>query len=239
VRDVVQNHILQVIGYLAMEPPVDADAESLRDEKVKVLKAIAPADPARCVRGQYDGYLDEPGVAAGSTVETFAALPLEIDSWRWAGVPFHIRAGKALATTAMEIVAELRAPPRLLFSPENCQPNANFFRFRLGRHDGVTLTVQAKEPGERLVTEPVDLDVDFQRVLGPRAAAYERLLVDAIDGNPSRFAREDSVENAWRVVQPLLDRPGPIHRYPRGSWGPAEADSVVAGAHGWRDPTTA
>lgn len=237
VRDVIQNHLLQVVALLAMEPPVDADPDSLRDEKVKVLKAMRPADPAHLIRGQYDGYLNEPGVASGSTVETFAALRLEIDSWRWAGVPFHLRAGKALATTALEVVVELHAPPRLLFSPDGCQPHPNFLRFRLGRHDGVTLSVQAKQPGERLVSHPVELDVDFERVLGARQEAYERLLGDALDGNPARFAREDGVENAWRVIQPLLNQPGPVHRYRPNSWGPPQADVVVAGHQGWHDPT--
>ena len=236
VRDVVQNHLIQVVALLAMEPPVDAHPDSLRDEKVKVIKAMRPADPTHFVRGQYEGYLDEPGVAPGSTVETFAALRLQIDSWRWAGVPFNIRAGKALAATALEVIVELHAPPRLLFSPEGCQPHPNFLRFRLGRHDGVTLCVQAKEPGERLVSHPVELDVDFERALGARQEAYERLLGDALDGNPARFAREDGVEHAWRVVQPLLDGPGSVHRYPRGSWGPPEADAVVAGHQGWHDP---
>ena len=237
VRDVVQNHLLQVVALLAMEPPVDAHPDSLRDEKVKVLKAMRPANPAHLVRGQYEGYLDEPGVAPGSTTETFAALRLEIDSWRWAGVPFHLRAGKAMPTTALEVIVELHAPPRLLFSPDGCQPHPNFLRFRLGRHDGVTLSVQAKEPGERLVSHPVELDVDFERVLGARQEAYERLLGDALDGNPARFAREDGVEHAWRVVQPILHQPGPIHHSRPGSWGPPEADVVVSGHQGWHDPT--
>lgn len=236
VRDVIQNHLLQVVALLAMEPPVDADPDSLRDEKVKVLKAMSAADPAHLVRGQYDGYLDEPGVAPDSEVETFAALRLEIDSWRWAGVPFYIRAGKALPATATEVIVELHAPPRLLFSPEDCQPHPNFLRFRLGRHDGVTLCVQAKQPGERLVSQPVELDVDFEPVLGARQEAYVRLLRDALEGNPARFARQDGVEHEWRVVQPLLDQPGPLHRYARGSWGPPEADAVIAGHQGWHDP---
>jgi glucose-6-phosphate 1-dehydrogenase len=236
VRDVVQNHLLQVVALLAMEAPVSADADALRDEKVKVLKAMQAADPNHLLRGQYDGYLAEPGVAAGSTVETYAALRVEIDSWRWAGVPFFLRAGKALATTALEAVVEFYAPPRLLFSPDACQPHPNHLRFRLGHHDGVTVSVQAKEPGERLVSRPVDLDVDFQHVFGTRREAYERLLGDALDGNPARFAREDGVEAAWRVVQPLLDRPGPVHPYPRGSWGPQAAEGLLDGHGGWHDP---
>jgi glucose-6-phosphate 1-dehydrogenase len=237
-RDVVQNHLLQVVALLAMEPPVDAEPDSLRDEKVKVFKAIHPADPDRLVRGQYQGYRDEPGVAPGSTVETYAALTLEIDSWRWAGVPFTLRAGKALATTALEAIVELHAPPRLLFSPQGCQPHPNFVRFRLGRDDGVTLCVQAKEPGEALVSHPVGLDVDFERVFGSRQEAYVRLLGDALEGNPARFARQDGVETTWRIIQPLLDQPGPMYSYGRGSWGPPEADTVVAEHGGWHDPTS-
>jgi glucose-6-phosphate 1-dehydrogenase len=236
IRDVVQNHLLQVVALLAMEPPVDAEPDSLRDEKVKVLKTMRPADPARLVRGQYEGYRGEPGVAAGSAAETFAALRLEIGSWRWAGVPFFVRAGKGLAATALEAVIELHAPPRLLFSPDGCQPRPNFLRFRLGADDGVTVCVQAKEPGERLVSHPVELEVDFERVFGARQQAYQRLLGDALVGNPARFARQDGVEHAWRVIQPLLDQPGPVHRYRRGSWGPAEADAVTAGHGGWHDP---
>src|SRR6266536_3675432 len=236
IRDVIQNHLLQVVALLAMEPPVDAEPDSLRDEKVKVLKAMRPADPARMVRGQYQGYHGEPGVAPGSEVETFAALRLEIDSWRWAGVPFFVRAGKGLPATALEAVVELHAPPRLLFSPDGCQPRPNFLRFRLGPSDGVTVCVQAKEPGEQLVSHPVELQVDFERVFGARQQAYQRLLGDALEGNPARFARQDGVEHAWRIIQPLLDQPGPVHGYRRGSWGPAEAVTVMAGHGGWHDP---
>jgi len=236
IRDVIQNHLLQVVALLAMEPPVDAEPDSLRDEKVKVLKAMRPADPARMVRGQYEGYHGEPGMAPGSEVETFAALRLEIDSWRWAGVPFFVRAGKGLPATALEAVVELHAPPRLLFSPDGCQPRPNFLRFRLGPSDGVTVCVQAKEPGEQLVSHPVELQVDFERVFGARQQAYQRLLGDALEGNPARFARQDGVEHAWRIIQPLLDQPGPVHGYRRGSWGPAEAVTVMAGHGGWHDP---
>jgi glucose-6-phosphate 1-dehydrogenase len=236
IRDVMQNHLLQVVALLAMEPPVDAEPDSLRDEKVKVLKAMRPADPARLVRGQYEGYQDEPGVAPGSAVETFAALRLEIDSWRWAGVPFFVRAGKGLPATALEAVVELHAPLRLLFSPEGCQPCPNFLRFRIGSGDGVTVCVQAKEPGKRLVSRPAELGVDFERVFGARQQAYQRLLDDAPEGNPARFARQDGVENAWRVIQPLLDQPGSVHPYRRGSWGPAEAQAVTASHGGWHNP---
>ncbi len=236
VRDVVQNHLLQVVALLAMEPPVSASADALRDERVKVLTAMKPSEPGHFVRGQYDGYRDEPGVAPDSTVETFAALRFEIDSWRWAGVPFVVRAGKALPTTALEAIVEFHAPPRLLFSPDGCEPHPNHIRFRLGHDDGVTLSMQAKEPGDRLISRTVGLNVDFEHALGSRRGPYERLLGDAIEGNPGRFAREDGVEAAWRVVQPLLDEPTPIQSYSRGSWGPPAADALASGLGGWHDP---
>jgi glucose-6-phosphate 1-dehydrogenase len=237
IRDVVQNHLLQLVSLLAMEPPAAADAESLRDEKVKVLKAMRAVDTSQVVRGQYQGYHDEPGVAPGSTVETYAALRLHIESWRWAGVPFFVRAGKGLAGTGLEAVVEFHGPPRLLFASEDHQPHPNYIRFRLGKDDGVTLCVQAKEPGEALVSRPVELDVDFEHLFGARQEAYERLLGDAIEGDAFRFAREDMVEHAWRVVQPVLDHPGPVHPYPRGSMGPEEAEPMLRRYGGWHDPS--
>ena len=235
VRDVIQNHLLQVVAFLAMEPPLGTGAEALRDEKVRVLKAMRPASPRHLVRGQYEGYQDEPGVAPGSTTETYAALRIDIESWRWAGVPFYIRAGKGLATTSLEAIVEFSAPPRLLFSTTDHRPHPNLLRFRLGAHDGVTLQLQAKAPGEALVSQPVGLDVNFEQVFGTRHEAYERLLSDALEGNPSRFARQDSVETAWEVVQPLLDDPGPVHPYARGTWGPPQADTILDHRQGWRD----
>jgi len=237
-RDVVQNHLLQVMALLAMEPPVGAEANHLIDEKVKVFAATRPIDCRSLVRGQYRGYLDEPGVAANSTAETFAAVHLEIDSWRWAGVPWFVRAGKGLATSATEAVIELKAPPRMLFDEKGGPtPTPNLLRFRLGTNDGVTLTVQAKRPGPVLDSEDVDLRCDFAASLGVRREAYERLLEDAIDGNPQRFAREDMVEETWRIVQPALDEPGPLYLYDRGSWGPAEADRLIDG-RGWSSTST-
>jgi glucose-6-phosphate 1-dehydrogenase len=237
IRDVIQNHLLQVVCILAMEPPVAQDPEALRDEKVKVLKAMPGADPDHLVRGQYDGYLSEPGVAAGSTVETFAALRLQVDSWRWSGVPFFIRAGKAMAQTALEAVVEFQSPPRLLFAESHGRhPHPNALVFRLGTDDGVSLSLQAKEPGEDLTTHPVDLDVSFAQVFGQRQEPYERLIGDAIDGVTTRFAREDTVEEAWRVIQPLLDDPGPVYDYKRASWGPAEARRLVSRHGGWHAP---
>ncbi|WP_300014099.1 glucose-6-phosphate dehydrogenase [Pseudonocardia sp.] len=238
VRDVVQNHLLQVVTLLAMEPPVDAGADALRDEKVKVLTAMRALDPAHLVRGQFDGYRDEPGVAADSTTETFVAMRLDIDSWRWAGVPFYVRAGKRLETTAMEAVVELRCPPTLLFAGADCAPGPNLVRLRMGRDAGVTLTVQAKQPGRAIRTRPVDLQVDFQEALGEWRGPYERLLDDALDGDPRRFAREDTVEQAWRVVDPALDPRAPVRPYAPGSWGPGEADAILDGGR-WHRPEPA
>ncbi len=239
IRDVVQNHLLQVITLLAMEPPVRDDADSLRDEKVRVLKAMPAIDPSTVVRGQYQGYRDEPGVAPGSSTETYAALRFTIDSWRWAGVPFLVRAGKAMATTALEATVELHPPPRVLFMGEGGHdPGPNLLRFRLGANDGVSMWVQAKSPGRMDLTHPVELAVDFPAALGQRAEAYERLLEDALDGDPRRFAREDMVEEAWRIVQPALDQPGPVYPYERGCWGPSEADRLIPGG-AWHQPEVA
>jgi glucose-6-phosphate 1-dehydrogenase len=235
-RDVVQNHLLQVVALLAIEPPVGADSSFLQDEKAKVFAAMQSIECEQLVRGQYDGYLDEPGVAANSTTETFAAARLYIDSWRWAGVPFYIRAGKALQQAATEAVVEFCHPPRLLFDEAGGPaPNPNLVRFRLGSSDGVTFTLQAKTPGPDMDSEDIDLEVDFASALGERREAYERLLDDALAGNPRRFAREDVVERTWSIVQPALDDPGPVYPYARGSWGPKEADAIVPG--GWYLPS--
>jgi glucose-6-phosphate 1-dehydrogenase len=236
IRDVFQNHLLQVVTLLAMEPPHGADADSLRDEKVRVLKAVAPLDPRHVVRGQYDGYRDEPGVAPDSAVETFAAIRLDIESWRWAGVPFLVRFGKALPCTALEAMVTFREPPRMLFQDDGHRPHPNELRFRLSVDDGVTMSVQAKQPGEDMTTHPVDLDVSFSSALGSRHDAYERLLSDAMEGNQTRFAREDMVEQAWRVVEPVLHDPGPVLAYRPGTWGPVEANRILAGRAHWHDP---
>jgi glucose-6-phosphate 1-dehydrogenase len=239
VRDVVQNHLLQTVALLAMEPPVNATADALRDEKVKVLKSIRPIDTDDLVRGQYVGYRDEPGVAPGSDTETYAALRLDIDSWRWSGVPFYVRTGKALPTTAMEAVVEFHAPPRLLFCGAHAhQPEPNLLRFRLGADDGVTLRVQAKEPGARMVSHPVDLGVDFGSVLEARQGAYERLLDAAIEGDATRFARRDAVEEAWQIVEPALRPPKPAIAYGRGTWGPDAANSVLPEGRFWYEPNS-
>ena len=238
VRDVLQNHLLQVVALLAMEPPAGPESRFLQDEKAKVLAAMEPIDPQNVVRGQYVGYRDEPGVAADSKTETFAAAKVEIDSWRWAGVPWYVRVGKALAADATEAVVEFHSPPRLLFDEAGGPtPARNLVRFRLGKRDGVTFTVQAKTPGEHLDSQAVDMAVDFAAALGERWDAYVRLIGDAIAGSPRRFAREDVVEQAWAVVQPVLDSPGEIHPYFRGSWGPSETSRLLVDGESWYEPS--
>jgi glucose-6-phosphate 1-dehydrogenase len=237
VRDVLQNHLLQVVALLAMEPPVDPDPAFLQDETAKVLAAMDPIDPKEMVRGQYVGYREEPGVDPQSTTETFIAVHLHIDSWRWAGVPWYVRVGKALAQSATEAVVELREPPQLLFDEAGgAKPDRNLVRFRLGERDGVTFALQAKTPGPHLDSQEVEVCVDFASALGERQDAYERLISDALEGSPRRFAREDVVERTWRVVQPALDEPGGIHPYFRGTWGPAEADRILDGDT-WFEPS--
>ena len=234
-RDVVQNHLLQLVSLLAMEPPVSTDPESLRDEKVKVLRAIRPVATADVVRGQYRDYRDEDGVASGSDTETFVALRLSIDSWRWAGVPFLIRAGKGLPTTATEAVVEFDRPPRSLFDHgPAAPPGPNLLRFCMKPDDRITLTMHAKEPGLGMVARPVDLAVDYGAELGGDGAeAYERLLGDALAGDPRLFARHEGVEEAWRVIQPVLDDPPPVELYERGTWGPPGVDRVLPPEVNW------
>jgi glucose-6-phosphate 1-dehydrogenase len=190
------------------------------------------------VRGQYVGYRDEPGVDAESEVETFVAAKLQIDSWRWAGVPWYVRVGKSLGAAVTEAVVDLRDTPQLLFDEAGGPvPGRNLVRFRLGREDGVTFALQAKTPGPHLDSQEVDVRVDFAAALGERQEAYERLLDDALDGSARRFAREDVVELSWRVIQPALDEPGRVHPYFRGSWGPDEADRILDGDT-WFEPST-
>jgi len=225
-----------------MEAPVSADADALRDEKVRVLTEMQPADPDHLVRGQYHGYQAEPGVAAGSTVETYAALRVEIDSWRWARVPFFLKAGKALATTALEAVVEFSAPPRLLFSPDGCQPHPNHLRFRLGHDDGVTVSLQAKEPGERLVSRPVDLDVDFQHVFRVAPDPEVGVLGDQLgvqprqEGQRLRWVGGVPVDLKRRRMQRRLGDPRGRHAVgmAAGAAGLPEvgAGEVAAGRHG-------
>jgi glucose-6-phosphate 1-dehydrogenase len=236
-RDVFENHLLQVIALLATEPPVSADEGALSDEKVRLWRQIRAIDPAKVVRGQYRGYTDEPGVEAGSDVETFVALQVEIESWRWAGVPWLVRTGKNLPVHATEAIVTFAEPPRLLFAKAgSMRPQPNRLRFRLGHDDGVTLQVQAKAPGDDLVSRPVDLEVSYGKLFPHRQEAYQRLLEDAIEGDHRRFGRADGVEEQWRIVQTVLDAPPPVELYRRGTWGPPSAETLAAPSGGWVEP---
>ena len=234
IRDVVQNHLLQVVALLAMEGPIGRDATAMRAEKLRLFRAIRPLDPARVVRGQFRGYLAEPGVAGASTTETFAALALHIDTWRWAGVPFYIRAGKSLPLTTTQVIVHLRRPPVAVFDDPG-PGSANHLRFRISPEVVVALGARVKRPGEAMSGEPVEL---IARHVGGVATdtPYERLLGDALAGDPSLFISDESVEAAWRVVEPVLADPPSLHDYDPGSWGPAAASSVVSGEEGWHQP---
>jgi glucose-6-phosphate 1-dehydrogenase len=234
IRDVVQNHLLQVIANLAMEPPIGADSESIRDEKVKVVKAMRPLDPAAVVRGQFRGYREEPGVAPGSTVETFAALKLEVNSWRWKGVPFYVRAGKCLPVTATEVVVTLKSPPALT----DRVPPQNYFRFLFNPDVEIAVGTQVKEPGEVMRGHQVEL-LAGSEAGGGMMDAYERLLGDAMRGDSTLFARADEVEAAWRVVEPVFSAGTPVYEYEQGTWGPPEADRQLVPPGGWKKPTVA
>jgi glucose-6-phosphate 1-dehydrogenase len=220
-----------------MEPPAGSDEGSLRDERVKLFRQIRTLDPNDVVRGQYRGYLGEAGVDPRSDVETYAAIHLEIDSWRWAGVPWLIRTGKHLPVTSTEAIVEFNAPPRLLFSPPGSRPpHPNHLRFRLGKEDGVMLHLQTKAPGDELTSRPVDLEVSFDQVFGHRQEAYQRLLEDAMAGDARRFGRADALDEQWRIVEEIVDDPSPVVPYRKGTWGPSEAEALAAGVGGWHEP---
>ncbi len=231
-RDVVQNHLLQVVALLAMEPPVSETPDALRDERVKVLTAMQPFDPAKFVRGQYSGYRTELDVADDSDTETFVALRTEIDSWRWAGVPWYIRAGKGLPGTVTEAVIEFKPPARLLFGDPGCEPHPNHLRFRLKPDDCITLEMQAKKPGDALLSRSVPLQLVNDEHASGGHEAYERLLDDALSGDNRLFARQDGVEQAWRIVQPVLENHAPAVPYEIGTWGPPD---VLMPDGGWHD----
>lgn len=234
VRDVVQNHLFQVLSNLAMEPPVRADAESIRDEKVKVLKAIPPLAASDLLRGRFRGYLDEPGVKPGSTTETYAALRLEIDNWRWRGVPFHVRAGKNLPVTCTEIFVRLRRPPTMY---RNVPLEPNHFRFRISPTIDLAFGMNFIAPNSE--TEGVSAEIEGSRHPGNLDMdAYERVLTDAMSGDPTLFAREDYVEEAWRIVDPALAADTPVLDYEPHTWGP-QAAARLAPPGGWRDPVVA
>jgi glucose-6-phosphate 1-dehydrogenase len=233
-RDVVQNHMLQVVAMLALEPPVGYSADALRDEKTKVFRSVRSLTGKSLVRGQYQGYRDEDGVAKDSRVETFAAMQVHLDSWRWSGVPFFIRAGKHLPLTATEVMVELRRPPHNVFGGE-LPPNCNYLRFRLGPgHVAIAMGALSKKPGAEMMGDEVELYVCNTR--DDEAGAYERLIGDAMKGDATLFAREDGVEEAWRIVDPVLRKPTPVHVYERGSWGPAQAGKMTEKLGGWHAP---
>jgi len=231
IRDVVENHMLQVVAFLAMEAPTGLHYDSIRDETVKVFRTIPPLDPKHLVRGQFKGYKKEEGVAADSKVETFAAVRLEVQSWRWSGVPFLIRAGKCLPVTATEVIVKLRKPPL-----DNLAGHAiNYFRFRLGPGDvSLSLSAQVKRPGEDLVSMPAKLTAVEQQTTD-EVDAYERLLGDAMHGDAMLFVREDAVEAAWAIVDPILANATTLHPYEPGSWGPHEADRLAMDVDGWHN----
>jgi len=224
VRDVVQNHLFQVLSNLAMEPPVRTDSESIRDEKVKVLKAIPSLAPDDIVRGQFRGYRSEKGVAADSTVETFVALRLSIDSWRWKGVPFYIRAGKCLPVTCTEVVARLRQPPTM-FHSFDLEPN--YCRFRISPDVTIAIGANVIAPGQETQSQTAEM-LGTQLPRADEMDAYERVLGDAMHGDATLFAREDYVEEAWRIVDPVLKDGTPVYEYEPGSWGPNEADARIS-----------
>ncbi len=231
IRDVIQNHLFQVLANLAMEPPIRTDSESIRDEKVKVLKAIPPLKANELVRGQFKGYRNEPGVAPDSKVETFAALKLEIDSWRWRGVPFYIRAGKSLPVTCTEIQVTLRNPPTMY---TDYDLKSNYFRFRISPDVISAFGVNTVSPANESVNKLSELQASHH----PSAKemdAYERVLTDAMTGDATLFAREDYVEEAWRIVDPVLKADTQVHEYEPKTWGPAEADAIKPSV-GWRNP---
>jgi glucose-6-phosphate 1-dehydrogenase len=234
IRDVIQNHVLQVMAVLAMDPPVGEDVEATRDEKARLFRAIAPLDADHIVRGQFRGYRDEPGVARDSSVETFAAAELHIESWRWAGVPFFIRAGKCLPTTTFEVRVQLKQPPLDVYREKSRAPQ--YFRLSVGSHTTtLALGMNVKRPGEAMVGREVELVASEDQ--GHDMLAYERLLDDAMRGDASLFAREDAIEAQWRIVNPVLDLKAPPYPYEPGSWGPPEGDRLVASIEGgWRKP---
>ena len=226
-RDVLQNHILQVLTMLTMEPPISISSEDMQNEKIQVLSAIRDIKADDVIRGQYVGYLDEEGVAENSDTETFVAMKVFIDNWRWAGVPIYMRTGKKMPETVLEVLVEFKKPPRELFGRGN--PNA--VRFRLGAKDGVDISLLAKKPGTKLTTEEIDLTVEFVTEFGDRQGPYERLLRAAMLGDHFRFTRIDAVLHSWKILEDILKSPTRVHPYFEGTWGPDEAQEMIPG--GW------
>jgi glucose-6-phosphate 1-dehydrogenase len=234
IRDVIQNHLFQIVSYLAMEAPSSTYDEAIRDEQAKVLRTIRPMNAQKITRGQFRGYRDEPGVAKNSPVSTYAALRLDVDSWRWDGVPFYVRAGKCLKTTTTEVFVELKVPPQVVFA--EARPSVgNYVRFRLNPQVAIAIGARGKRPGETMAGRHVELSV-VEQPAETRLGDYERLLGDAIAGDATLFARQDVVEAAWAIVDPLLADPGELFEYEPGSWGPPQADRLVAEIGGWNTP---
>jgi glucose-6-phosphate 1-dehydrogenase len=233
-RDVIQNHALQVLSLVAMEPPAGNQPDSIRDKKVELFRATRTADPKRYVRGQYDGFREVKDVAPGSTTETYAAVELAIDNWRWSGVPFFIRAGKEMPAKASEVNVVFRRPPRLGVGKGKL-PEPNQLTVRIEPKPGARTRLWAKKAGVEAF-EPADLEVLFEKVPGEDPEPYERLLGDALAGITQLFTREDAVDETWRIVEPLLEEPGPVHPYEPGTWGPKEADGLTRGISQWMDP---
>ena len=235
-RDVVVNHLMQVVSAAAMEPPSGGDPQTIKDAQVALFRSVATAEPAHYVRGQYDGYLDINGVAGDSTTETYAALRLDIDNWRWSGVPFFIRTGKRLPVTQTELRLVFKQPPRLGFGLWGDRaPEPDQLVIKLDPSTGIRLEVEAKR-ADAVRPEAIQLDMEFADEGGEGATPYEVLLHAAMAGQSTRFKRQDGVEETWRIMQPLLDAPPPVHSYAPGSWGPSAADDLTAGVGGWRGP---
>jgi glucose-6-phosphate 1-dehydrogenase len=230
IRDVVQNHLLQVLAIVGMDPPAEHSNEAIRDEKVRFMRSLRPLKPADVVRGQFVGYRDEAGVAEHSTVETFVAVRLRVDSWRWADVPFLIRAGKEMPVSATEVTVQLSEPPQRVFD----KGTPNRLRFQINPDLVISLDVRAKRPGEAMVGNDVSLDLDERP--HDEMEPYERLLGDALKGDQALFAREDTVEAAWHIVDGILDNATPIHFYEPGTWGPSEADHLLPRGRSWLPP---
>ncbi len=234
-RDVIENHLFQTVGLLAMEPPVGPGVEELRDGKERIFSAMETLTPDDIVRGQFEGYRNEDGVAPDSDVETFAAVRVHIDSWRWAGVPFYIRAGKNLPTTCTEVRVELHRPPARVFAAyEDTPHDTNYFRFQLGPRISIAAGVRVKAAGDGFMGDDVELYMCNDHP--GESSAYERLLGDALDGETLLFAREDGVESSWRVVDDVLTDHGPAYPYHVHTWGPEEQDRLIADPDGWHDP---
>jgi glucose-6-phosphate 1-dehydrogenase len=239
IRDVIQNHLLQIVSYLAMEAPSSTIPEAIRDEQAKVLRTVRPMSVDHMVRGQFLGYRDEDGVSKTSHVPTYAALQLYVDSWRWEGVPFYVRAGKSLKATTTEVIVELKNPPQVVFN-EATPSMGNYVRFRLSPQVVIAVGARAKRPGEGMAGRPVELSVvdeGREQTAGqPRIGDYERLLGDAMAGDATLFARQDVVEAAWAIVDPIIQCPSPMYEYTPGTWGPPQADRLVGDVGGWNTP---